>query len=228
MSYQNLLFDIDDTLLNFQAAEKQALGGLFKELDQPLTPATYAYYHKLNISLWQQFERREIDKPTLLVQRFTTLFTHLGEPNIDGKRMEERYRFYLSQGHEPMPHAPEVLTDLSRNHDLYVVTNGVAKTQQKRLTEAHFNHFFKRVFISELVGAQKPERAFFQRVTAHIQAYQPEQTLVIGDSLSSDIQGAESFGLDSVWFNPDHQPNKTNVKPTFEIDQLTDLEKIVA
>lgn len=228
MAYHSLLFDIDDTLLNFQSAEKQALQGLFKELKQPLNADVYHYYHDLNISLWQKFELGEISKSTLLVQRFTTLFNHLGVANVDGKRMEERYRYYLSQGHEPMPHAPEVLTDLSQSHDLYVVTNGVAKTQQKRLSEANFNHFFKGVFISELVGAQKPEAAFFQRVTADIQAYEPAQTLVIGDSLSSDIKGAASFGLDSVWFNPNHQQNQSSVKPTYEIDQLTDLEAIVA
>lgn len=228
MAYQTLLFDVDDTLLNFQAAEKQALAGLFKELKLPLTSETYDFYHAENLALWQQFELGNISKPKLLVQRFGTLFDHLGITGIDGQKMEERYRFYLAQGHEPMPQAPEVLNDLSQDHDLYIVTNGVAKTQKKRLSEAHFDHYFKNVFISELVGAQKPAKAFFQRVTADIQSYEPAQTIVIGDSLTSDIKGAAGFGLDSVWFNPSHQPNQTDIKPTYEIDQLEKLESIVA
>ncbi|MFC6255115.1 YjjG family noncanonical pyrimidine nucleotidase [Secundilactobacillus hailunensis] len=229
MAYQTLLFDIDDTLLNFQAAEKQALEGLFRELKLPLSQTTYDFYHAENLALWQQFELGKISKPKLLVKRFTTLFTHLGiTTGIDGQQMEQRYRYYLGQGHEPMPQAPEVLNDLSQKHDLYVVTNGVAKTQQKRLSEAHIDHFFTDVFISELVGAQKPARAFFQRVTADIQSYEPAQTIVIGDSLTSDIKGAAGFGLDSVWFNPTHQPNQTTIKPTYEIDQLEKLETIVA
>ncbi|GAT18299.1 HAD family hydrolase [Secundilactobacillus silagincola] len=228
MAYQTLLFDIDDTLLNFQAAEKQALEGLFQELKLPLTTTTYAFYHAENLALWQQFELGQISKPKLLVKRFTTLFSHLGITGIDGQAMEERYRYYLGQGHQPMPQAPEVLNDLCRNHDLYVVTNGVAKTQQKRLSEAHFDRYFKNVFISELVGAQKPAPEFFQRVTADIQSYEPAQTIVIGDSLTSDIKGAASFGLDSVWYNPAHADNKTDIKPTYEIDQLEKLEEIVA
>lgn len=228
MAYQTLLFDIDDTLLNFQAAEKQALEGLFKELKLPLSSATYDFYHDENLALWQQFELGKISKSKLLVQRFETLFSRLGINHIDGQKMEERYRYYLGQGHEPMPQAPKVLNDLSGSHDLYVVTNGVAKTQQQRLSAAHFDHYFKAVFISELVGAQKPAKAFFQRVTADIQAYEPAKTIVIGDSLTSDIKGAASFGLDSVWFNPNHQPNLTEIKPTYEIDQLEKLESIVA
>lgn len=227
MAYRTLLFDIDDTLLNFQAAEKQALEGLFKELKLPLTSATYDFYHAENLALWQQFELGKISKPKLLVKRFATLFARLGIHDIDGQKMEERYRYYLGQGHEPMPQAPEVLDDLSADHDLYVVTNGVAKTQRKRLAAAHFDHYFKNVFISELVGAQKPSKAFFQRVTADISPYQPTQTIVIGDSLTSDIKGAASFGLDSVWYNPAHQSNQTGIRPTYEIDQLEKLEQIV-
>lgn len=228
MAYQTLLFDIDDTLLNFQAAEKQALEGLFQELKLPLTAATYAFYHAENLALWQQFELGQISKPELLVKRFTTLFSHLGVTGIDGQAMEERYRYYLGQGHQPMPQAPEVLNELCQDHDLYVVTNGVANTQQKRLSEAHFDRYFKNVFISELVGAQKPAPEFFQRVTEKIQSYEPTQTIVIGDSLTSDIKGAASFGLDSVWYNPTHADNKTGIKPTYEIDQLEKLEEIVA
>ncbi|MCH5462351.1 noncanonical pyrimidine nucleotidase, YjjG family [Lactobacillus sp. LC28-10] len=228
MAYRTLLFDIDDTLLNFQAAEKQALESLFKKLKLPLTSQTYDFYHDENLALWQQFELGKISKSKLLVKRFTTLFDHLGISGIDGQKMEELYRDYLGEGHQPMPQAPEVLSDLCQSHDLYVVTNGVAKTQQRRLSEAHFDHYFKDVFISELVGAQKPAPEFFQRVTADIQPYEPTQTLVIGDSLTSDIKGAASFGLDSVWYNPNHAANQTKIKPTYEIDQLDALETIVA
>lgn len=227
MAYQQLLFDIDDTLLNFQSAEKQALTALFQELQRPLSTATFEYYHKLNAHLWAEFELGHLTKSELLLKRFVDLFHHLGDAEVDGAKMEQRYRHYLAMGHEPMPHAVQLLSDLHQNHDLYVVTNGVAKTQEKRLSEAHFNHYFQQVFISELVGAQKPEPAFFDRVTAQINDFTPQTALVIGDSLSSDIKGAVNFGLDSVWFNPTHKSNESGVKPTYEIDQLLDLEAIV-
>ncbi|KRK96967.1 HAD superfamily hydrolase [Secundilactobacillus odoratitofui DSM 19909 = JCM 15043] len=228
MAYQTLLFDIDDTLLNFQAAEKQAMVGLFQELNLPLSDDTYRFYHHRNAELWRQFELGNITKTALLSKRFTDLFAYLGEPDVNGPQIEKRYRHYLSMGHEPMPHATEVLQALKPQHDLYIVTNGVAKTQQKRLAESHFDQYFNQVFISELIGAQKPEPAFFERATSQIKAFDANQALVIGDSLSSDIKGANAVGIDSVWFNPQHQANQSDVRPTYEIDQLTDLTQIVA
>lgn len=228
MTYKTLLFDIDDTLLDFKAAEKQALVALFKHLQLPLSTENYTYYHELNAHLWQQFERGKITKPELLVRRFSGLLEHIGNTTLDGGEVEMQYRHYLSLGHQTMPHATQLLANLSQRHQLYVITNGVTTTQQRRLREADFNRYFEQVFISEQVGAQKPESAFFERVAGTIENFDKQHTLVIGDSLSSDIKGANGFGVDSVWFNPTHQANDGVAKPTYEIDQLLKLETIVA
>jgi 2-haloacid dehalogenase len=228
MTYKTLLFDIDDTLLDFKATEKQALASLFEHLKLPLSAENYAYYHDLNAHLWQQFERGQITKPDLLVRRFSGLFEHMGNTELDGREVEMQYRHYLSLGHQQMPNATKLLANLSQQHQLYVVTNGVAKTQERRLSEADFNRYFQQVFISEQIGAQKPEPAFFEHVAGAIEDFDKDKALVIGDSLSSDIKGANGFGLDSVWFNPTHKVNDGVAKPTYEIDQLLELESIVA
>ncbi len=227
MTYSTLLFDIDDTLLDFQSSEKKALTALFAELHHPLTSAMLTYYHDLNVNLWQQFERGQITKQALLESRFTRLFKHFGE-TVNGAAVERQYRYFLAKGHDQIPHATQLLTDLSQRHDMYIVTNGIAATQKQRIAEAGMAKFFKAMFVSEKAGARKPEKAFFDYAASHIDHFNKSATLVIGDSLTSDILGAKIAGLDSVWFNPHHSPNQTLTQPTYEIDALLKLKPIVA
>lgn len=226
MKYSTLLFDVDDTLLNFQAAEHAAMKKLFESIGQPLTPAVYQDYHQLNESLWQRYELGEISRQELLDTRFTLFFSKYGQ-TVDGQAYEKRYRDYLAEGHSPMPQAKQLLTDLNANHDIFVVTNGIAKTQHRRLNESGLAPYFTNVFASETVGVQKPDPKFFDYVAQRINGFSKPKSLVIGDSLTSDIKGATAYGLDSVWFNPTHKINKTPAKPTYEIDQLLRLEAIV-
>ncbi len=228
MSYQTLLFDVDDTLLDFQSAERQALNNLFRDLELPLDADTYQYYHELNESLWRQFEVGQLTRPEMLVKRFHDLFVHVGHPEVDFSQAETVYRNHLAEGHDLEPEALQLVIDLSQKHDLYIVTNGVAATQRKRLNEANIAQYFQQVFISEVLGAQKPETGFFEQVAANIDAFDRKKTLVIGDSLTSDIKGANGFDLDSVWFNPLKKANESGVTPTFEIDHLLQLETIVS
>lgn len=225
MAYSTLLFDIDDTILDFQSSEKQALKKLFNHLHQPLTTTMANYYQQLNVTLWQRYERGEIARADLLNQRFTLFFHHFGE-DVDGIATERIYRQYLAEGHQPMPGAPSLLADLSRDYELYIITNGIAQTQIRRIREAGFAPYFRQLFISEQIGAQKPSQAFFKSVAHQIDHFKKADTLVIGDSLTSDILGAANYGLDSVWFNPHHLVNQTPTTPTYEIDRLNQLKII--
>ncbi len=160
MKYSTLLFDVDDTLLNFQASEKHAITKLFNTIGEELTPTIYEDYHELNEHLWQQYELGKITRSQLLGTRFSLFFGKYGK-HVDGQAYEKAYRSYLAEGHTKMPHAQELLADLSTNHDIYVVTNGIAKTQRRRLNESGLAPYFTHVFASEAVGYQKPDPAFF-------------------------------------------------------------------
>lgn len=227
MKYSTLLFDVDDTLLNFQSSEKHALKKLFQSLHKPLTPEIYRDYHSLNAQLWRRYERGEISRETLLDERFNLFFQHYGE-NVDGTLYGQKYRSFLSEGHDQIPNATKLLADLTHDHHLYVVTKGVASTQYRRLKESGLDKYFDNVFISEKIGHKKPEPAFFDYIANNISGFNKQESLVVGDSLTSDILGAATYGLDSVWFNPQHQPNASSTQPTYEIDQLLDLEAIVS
>ncbi|GEL15650.1 YjjG family noncanonical pyrimidine nucleotidase [Pediococcus cellicola] len=226
MKYQNLLFDVDDTLLDFKAAEKQALKGLFNEIQYPLTDEIVSYFRVLNDKMWQRFELGQLDRRTLVNTRFTKLFAHLNE-DVDGTKYERIYREFLNQGHQLEPHARELLNSLQDQFNLFIVSNGIASVQEHRLNDSGLMNYFNHVFVSEEVGFQKPRIEFFDYVAKAIAGFTPKNSLIIGDSLTSDIQGGKNAGIDSVWFNPALQPNHSTVSPTYQIDDLLDLREIV-
>jgi len=225
-TYRTLLFDVDDTLLDFGAAEKDALRLLFEEMNIPLTAEIEALYKRINHGLWKLFEEGTMERDEVVNTRFALLFKELGQ-EVDGARFERKYRAYLEEGHALIEGAMELIADLQHRYDLYVVTNGVSKTQYKRLLAAGLHPIFKHVFVSEDTGYQKPMKEFFDYVFARIPGFDVEQALIIGDSLTADIKGGQLAGLDTCWFNPARKPNETVIVPTYEIQRLDELYGIL-
>ena len=188
MKFKTLLFDVDDTLLDFQLTEKKALQALFEEEEVTLTDEIEATYKKINSQLWREFEQGKTDKKTVTDTRFSLLFDQLNK-SVDGKKMGERYRYHLSQGHDLLGNSKEIIERLKPDYDLYIVTNGVAKTQYQRLKDSNMTEFFNDIFVSEEVGYQKPMKEYFDYVFDRIPNFEHEKTMIIGDSLASDIQG---------------------------------------
>ena len=158
--------------------------------------------------------------------RFEKLFAALGK-TVDGPQLDQKYREYLTQGHQLLGNSRAIIADLAAKADLYVVTNGVSQTQYKRLKEARLLDYFKDIFVSEDTGYQKPMPEYFDYVTNRIPHFVAKKALVIGDSLTSDIKGANNAGLDSVWLNPDAKQLLPDVKPTYEVKVLEQLYPIL-
>ncbi|MBF8807197.1 MAG: noncanonical pyrimidine nucleotidase, YjjG family [Enterococcus lacertideformus] len=205
MKYKILLFDVDDTLLDFQLTEAKALSELFAEQGLELTPEVKTSYKALNHHLWREFEKGNMTRAEVTGNRFGLLFQQFGR-TVDSLAMEKRYRHYLNQGHDQIEGSHELLQTLTEQADLYIVTNGVSQTQYQRLTDANMLDYFKKIFVSEDVGAQKPMKAFFDYVFAHIPELEKEKTVIIGDSLTSDIKGGNLAGIDTIWFNKNQLP----------------------
>lgn len=225
-NYQTLLFDVDDTLLDFRAAESEALRSLFEEQYISFDSKIEARYQTINQGLWKAFEEGKIDQDEVVNSRFSLLFQAYGQ-TVDGILLEKRYRHYLEEGHQLIPGALELITDLQKRYDLYIVTNGVSKTQDKRLRDSGLFPFFQGIFVSEDTGYQKPMKEYFDYVFARIPEFAVERGLIIGDSLSSDIKGGKQAGLDTCWFNPGRKPNHTDIVPTYEIHRLEELYPIL-
>lgn len=221
-NYRTLLFDIDDTLLDFGAAEKLALCLLFKEQQLDLTVEMEDTYRSLNQELWRSFEDGKISREEVVNSRFTLLFKKYGR-EVDGADLESSYRSFLEQGHEFVDGALEVITALHKQFNLYIVTNGFSKTQDKRLRDSGLYPFFKGIFVSEDTGFQKPMPEFFDYVFARIPNLDRSTTLIIGDSLSADIKGGILAGIDSCWFNTNAKLNTSSISPTYEIQRLEEL-----
>ena len=225
-TYRTLLFDVDDTLLDFKAAERLALRLLFEEQQIELTEEIEAHYKQMNQGLWRAFEEGRIDRDEAVNTRFSLLLKEYGH-EVDGALLEQKYRGYLEQGHQLIDGAMEVVRELHGAYDLHIVTNGVSKTQDRRLRDSGLHPMFTSIFVSEDTGYQKPMKEFFDFVFARIPHFDPQQALIIGDSLSSDMKGGQLAGLDTCWFNPEGKANETDIVPTYEIRTLQELYQLL-
>lgn len=226
MKYDILLFDADNTVLDFDSSEEQALKRAFLECGVSYDKSTLPTYRRNNIAQWQLFEKGIIEKKQVLVNRFIETFKELGL--TDGvERVSELYEEYLHYGYFIVEHAQEVLSELQRVCKLYIVSNGVKTIQDSRMNGSGMEKYFIRRFVSEEVGCPKPQIGFFKYCFSQIEGFNKTRTLIIGDSLTSDIQGGVNAGIDTCWFNPNHNANASGLKPNYEIDDLRSLLEIV-
>ena len=227
MSYIFLLFDLDHTLLDFDAAEDVALSHLLKEEGVADIQAYKDYYVPMNKSLWKDLEEKKITKQELVNTRFSRLFDHFGI-NKDGSYLAERYQFFLAQQGQIFSGAIELLDTLTeRGYELYAATNGITYIQTGRLEQSGIAPFFKEIFISEQLHTQKPDAAFYEKIGNRIPNFDKHHALMIGDSLTADIQGGNNAGIDTIWYNPHHLENKTQAQPTYVVDSYQALLEIL-
>jgi 2-haloacid dehalogenase len=225
MNYKTLLFDVDDTILDFQDTEHQALSMLFAKQGLTMDAEMKQAYQKINHELWQQFEQGQRTRDEVVNERFGLLFEKFGQ-TVDSLAMEKQYRSFLDQGHKLLGNSQSILAELTTEFDLYVVTNGVSSTQFRRLSDAKLLPYFKGIFVSEDTGYQKPMKEFFTYVFDRIPNFNHQQAVIIGDSLSSDILGGQLSGIDTVWLNPEKK-EASSVQPTYEIHSLDQLPSLL-
>ena len=223
MSYKFLLFDLDHTLLDFDVAEDIALTQLLEEEGVEDIQAYKDYYVPMNKDLWKDLEQKKITKAELINTRFAKLFAHFGIEK-DGAYLAERYQFFLSKQGQTFPGVEDLLKSLiSQGYELYAATNGITFIQTGRLEQSGIAPYFKEIFISEQLHTQKPDAEFYEKIGARIPNFDKNQTLMIGDSLSADIQGGNNASIDTIWYNPHHLENKSLAQPTYEVHSYQEL-----
>ena len=227
MTYKFLLFDLDHTLLDFDTAEDVALTQLLKEEGVADIQSYKDYYVPMNKSLWKDLEEKKITKQELVNTRFSKLFSHFGIEK-DGVYLSERYQFYLAQQGQVFSGAMELLDSLlDRGYELYAATNGITTIQTGRMAQSGLAPYFNQVFISEQLQTQKPDALFYEKIGQQIAGFSKEKTLMIGDSLTADIQGGNNAGIDTIWYNPHHLENHTQAQPTYEVDSYQALLELL-
>ncbi|MBO7747122.1 YjjG family noncanonical pyrimidine nucleotidase [Paenibacillus sp. MWE-103] len=230
MRYKILLFDLDDTLLDFGANETDSLTRLFRQFGYAYPDELFRHYHTVNKQLWAEYESGAITLDVVLNSRFSETMLKLGKV-VNGPEWEALYRELLGEGDQVvMDDALDVCRRLSATHRLFVVTNGITRTQIKRLKQSGLDEFFEDIFDSQSIGAQKPSPAFFDHVMRHIPDFNRHEALIIGDSLNTDIKGGQQAGIDTCWINRNRaaQSGPQAIPSTYAISSLTELLAICA
>ena len=227
--YTTILFDADDTLLDFGKDETCALIKTIKNHGVPASDENIKIYKEINVGLWKALERGEIDKPTLKRVRFARFFEAIAlETNEDTFAINEEYLGNLGDGGNLLNGAKELILSLKKQgYDLYIVTNGIEKTQKRRLTKAGILSCFTEIFVSEAVGYQKPRKEYFDYVLSNIREKDIGRVLLVGDSLTSDIKGAEYAGITCAWLRHNPTADFSGYNPDFIIDDITELKKLL-
>lgn len=224
---RNVLFDLDDTLFDFHKAEKIALTKTLVHFGIDPTEETLALYSTINAAHWKRLELGEISREEVKVGRYRELFKTIGV-ECDPVKATAYYESMLAIGHYFMPGAPELLGELYRKYRLYIVSNGTAKVQEGRIGSSGITKYMDGIFISQILGANKPDKQFFDICFAEIPDFSLSETVIIGDSLSSDIKGGINAGITTVWFNPKGIENDSDIKPDYTIKKLSEVPGLLS
>ncbi len=229
LQYKHLLFDLDHTLWDFHANSLNTLSELFIEFELfnlfPNFDDFHSVYEEHNLKLWSRYRDGLITKKDLNFDRFNYPLTTVGidNPAIAIKFADEYVR------RSPlkkvlMPGAIEILEYLKPKYKMHIITNGFLEVQNKKLEVSGLRSYFDQIFISELIGVQKPAGRFFEYVIKTLSAPK-EECIVIGDSYDADIKGAQDSGLDHVFYNVNKTAHENGVM--HEISALNELESIL-
>jgi 2-haloacid dehalogenase len=224
MPYTWLLFDADDTLFDYQLAETKALRITFEHFGQVYRFQYLQIYQVINRQVWEGYERGETSASELRLKRFRLLFEEIGI-SLDPQDFSQHYLDNLAQASDLFPGVADVMNTLSGHYHTALVTNGLKDVQRLRLEHSAIRSFIEKIFISEELGVAKPADGFFEAVFRGIGFPAKADVLIIGDSLTSDMQGGISYGIDTCWFNP---AGKTSTLPvTYMIKNFAQLLEIL-
>ena len=224
--YSILLFDADNTLFNFDAGNRRAFSEVCRICHLPDTDELFHAYEAVNAEMWSAFDRGECTKDFLVVERFR-LFLERAGLQADPVQCNKIHLSTLATNTVLLPHALEVCRTLAQTHSLYIVTNAVAAVQKARLAASDLRPYITDAFISEDAGASKPSVAYFDYVFSRSPGITRENCLLIGDSPSSDLQGANNYGIPCCWYNPRGLARPDGIRIDYEIRDLPELLPIV-
>lgn len=227
MKYDLFLFDLDDTLLDFQKSERlsffMALQDLGLKSDVESIFQTYQVHNK---ALWKLFEQNLTTKDHLKVERFRQTFAS-HQIDINPEVASLRYLDALPETVVLIDHAVELCEWLKSYGEIGIITNGIHHVQTKRIANSAIAKCISFISVSDECGFAKPDVRFFDYTVKKAKHFNKSSTLIVGDRFDADIQGAHNFGIDSCWFNPHAFPNESSISATYEIKELLELRRLL-
>lgn len=227
MRYPWILFDADDTLFDFKRSARHALARTLEDFEIAVEETHFQAYETINHEAWLAFERQEITAVQLRRLRFERFLEAIGEYR-EPLEVNAHYLNLLSETKFMLDGAVELVEELHlKKYRMGLITNGLQEVQRRRVVRAGMEKYFEVIVVSDEIGVSKPHTGFFEHAFRQMGAPAKSEVLVVGDSLNSDIQGGNQFGVDTCWFNPKQAANLTEHRPTFEVEKLEDLKKIL-
>lgn len=223
-----IFWDLDDTLLDFPFSQRFALKKCFRDIGHEITEEQIARYSQINDNYWKRLELGEITREELLTGRFAALFREYGIEGVDVGAFHREYEKALGSVFLFRDDGLSVVQSLQGTCRQYVITNGVSAVARSKFRLSGLEAVMDGIFISEEVGAPKPQRAFFQYCLERIPEKDKSRILIVGDSLTSDIKGGIQMGIPTCWYHYDDKVNDTPWKPDYEIKDLHAVCAIVA
>ncbi|MGE5630684.1 MAG: YjjG family noncanonical pyrimidine nucleotidase [Caulobacteraceae bacterium] len=227
MKYEIIMFDADDTLFDFKKSEKYAFENTMLEFDMEYDENYHLkVYHGINTAIWKEFEKGLITQEKLKIERFKRLSDSLNA-GFDEFEFAKSYMEHLSNASFLYDFSTELIERLHKDYKLIMITNGLTVVQEKRIKKSAIAQYFEDIVISEEVKVSKPDSRIFELALNNIKHTDKSKVLIVGDSLTSDIQGGINSGIDTCWYNPNNIANQTGIKPTYEISNLAELIDIL-
>lgn len=227
MKIRALLIDIDGTLLDFKQSEALGISAIMEHYGVTPTPELAAHYHDVNQSFWHKYEKGEITRAQINEGRYPAFFGELGV-TVDCEVCERIYQDFVNNRLVPVEGAKEMLAYLSGKYSLYVASNGYSVKQRERLKKVGMFDYFTDMFVSEETGTQKPQKEFFDYCFARMEKdLKPEEVMIIGDGLTSDMAGGNNAGIRTCWFNAYGETNNAGVSIDVEIHSLEEIREIL-
>jgi YjjG family noncanonical pyrimidine nucleotidase len=225
---QQIFFDLDHTLWDFEKNSNETLGELYDEfgLDKIVQNKErfLATYQTVNAQYWKKYRDGHIDKETVRFGRFSETLNRFKVENAEGIGREIGDEYVLRGPHKThvFPNVHETLSYLSKKLPLHIITNGFKEVQTIKMAGSNFNQYFDMILCSEDVGVNKPNRRVFEEALKRTNCL-PENALMIGDNLEADIIGAQKVGIATILFDPKDE-HSTQISP--KILDLKDLQEL--
>ncbi|MDF2548285.1 MAG: noncanonical pyrimidine nucleotidase, YjjG family [Anaerosolibacter sp.] len=227
MKYEIIIFDADETLFDFKRSERDAIKNAMLEFDIAYDENHHLkIYQDINTTIWKEFEEGLITQQALKIERFKRLSAQLNL-YFDEAEFAKSYIKYLSLASFLYDDTMALVESLHKDYRLTIITNGLTHVQDHRIRKSIIAKYFEDIVVSEEVQVSKPDPKIFEYALNNIKHTDKRKVLIVGDSLTSDIQGGINFGIDTCWFNPNKIANKTGITPTYEISNLMDLKDIL-
>ena len=219
---KTVLFDLDETLFDFKSDERAALKSTLLSLGIKTDDDVLSLYSRINLDQWKRLEKREITRDQAKFNRYKLFFEALGV-NSDPNLANELYEGKLSEQGRLLPGAKQTLERLYGSFRLFIVSNGTEQVQRGRLKNTGIDIFFEKAFFSEQIGFEKPDIRFFDACFSSIPDFDRKSTVIVGDSLSSDIAGGRMAGITTLWINSGSQTSNLPDMEVNNLEQAADL-----